>query len=495
MPVARTRSGELLVTLDRASPAPLHRQLERELRSAVRSGRLRPGAALPSSRALAGQLGLSRGVVVEAYEQLVAEGYLTARPGGATRVSERATPPAPAAAARPAVPSPAIAFAYGKPDVTAFPRSAWLRSIRRVLESTPADGLTYSEGPGAPELRTALASYLDRVRGTAADPDRIVVSSGFTQALWLLAGVVRALGGTRFAMEHPGYQDVPHVIERSGLELVRVPVDERGLDVDRLARTGADVVLVTPAHQYPTGAVLAPERRAALVAWAVRTGALVVEDDYDAEFRYDREPIGALQGLAPEHVVYAGSASKTLAPGLRLGWLVVPARLVEPLARDKVLADGGSAALEQLAFADFLERGEFDHHLRRMRPAYRRRRDALLEALASHAPDLRPAGASAGLHVLVWLPPDVDEDAVVAAARELGVGVGGLRRFHAGIPLPGALLFGYGTLAERQIVEGVRLVGRAVERVRAGTISEPAPRPGRPTSRGRRRGAATRASG
>jgi GntR family transcriptional regulator/MocR family aminotransferase len=467
MPRSRTSSaGELLVELRRDDPTPLHRQLEQELRAAIRSGRLEAEMALPSSRALADQLALSRGVVVEAYEQLVAEGYLASRPGGATRVANNivaGTPTASSRAATQAGEAPRIDFGYGRPDVTQFPRQVWLKSLRRVLGEAPSDRLGYLDIRGAQELREALASYLNRVRGTCAVPDEIVICNGFAQALRLVVQVVADGGGRRVAGEDPGFGDLRLAAEDHGVEVVPVPVDEAGLDVAALARTRVDAVVVTPAHHFPTGAVMSAERRAALVAWAKDRGALILEDDYDAEYRYDREPIGALHGLAPDHVVYAGCASKTLAPGLRLGWMLVPPRLVEPIAMTKEHVDRGSPSLEQLAFADFLSRGEFDHHLRRMRPIYRGRRDVLLGAISRYLPGVRPVGASAGLHVFAWLPEGVDEAALVRRAASAGVGVYGLSRYGYGrSDGPGGLIFGYGSIGERELVEGVRLVADAL---------------------------------
>jgi GntR family transcriptional regulator/MocR family aminotransferase len=468
MPRSRTSStAELLVELRRDDAAPLHRQLEHELRTAIRSGRLPADSALPSSRALADQLSLSRGVVVEAYEQLVAEGYLTSRQGGATRVAGNVTPTKPStpAVARPMPPGLAlrIDFGYGRPDVTQFPRQAWMKSLRRVMNEAPSDRFGYLDLRGAPELRSALATYLNRVRNTCADPEHIVISNGFAQALRLMVQVVKDQGGRRIAGEDPGFQDLRLAAADHGMEVVPVPVDESGIDVAALSRSSVDAVVVTPAHHFPTGAVMSAERRAALVDWAKDRGALILEDDYDAEYRYDREPIGALHGLAPEHVLYAGSASKTLAPGLRLGWMLVPPALVEPIARKKEQIDRGSASLEQLAFADFLVRGEFDHHLRRMRPVYRARRDALLDAIARHLPDLRPVGASAGLHVFAWLPPGVDEPNVVERAAAAGVGIYGLSRYgYARRTGRGGLILGYGAVTEREIVEGVRLLADAL---------------------------------
>ncbi len=391
MPRTRTRfPTELLVELRRDDPLPLHQQLEQELRGAIRLGRLAPDSALPSTRVLAEQLDLSRGVVVEAYEQLVAEGYFTSLPGGATRVATRATVAAPERPAPTVAPEIRINFAYGRPDVSQFPRQAWLRSMRRVLIEAPNDRLTYLDRRGAEELREALAAYLNRVRGTAANAERIVICNGFAQAIDLIAQLVKARGGRRIAVEDPGDADGRVAVHRHGLETVPIPVDAGGISIEALRRSAADAAFLTPAHHYPTGAVMAPDRRADLLAWADERGALILEDDYDAEYRYDREPIGAIHGLAPERVIYAGSASKTLAPGLRLGWMIVPAEHIDAVGALKDANDRGSSSLDQLAFADFLSRGEFDRHLRRMRPIYRERRDVLLEALGPP-----PAGSPA----------------------------------------------------------------------------------------------------
>jgi GntR family transcriptional regulator/MocR family aminotransferase len=466
--MARSRTSsdaELLVTLDRDAPEPLHRQLTASIRGAVRDGRLAPATVLPSTRALAAQLRVSRGIVVEAYEQLVAEGYLDARPGGTTRVARAAaqavTPPAASLHPR----TWEFDFRPGRPDVTEFPRQAWLRSMRRVLAEAPADRLSYLGGRGVPELRVALAAYLNRVRGTAVEPGSVVICTGFAQGVALIAEALTSRGARRMAVEDPSDPEYRTAIAAAGLEPVGVRVDEHGLVIESLEAADVDAVVVTAAHQYPTGGVLPPERRAALLAWATARGALVVEDDYDAEFRYDREPVGAMQGLRPDRVVYAGSASKTLAPGLRLGWLAAPPSLVDPLTEAKQAADMGSSALDQLALADFIERGELDRYLRRMRPIYRSRRDALLASLERHHPGVRPVGASAGLHVLAWLPPDLDEAAVVARAGEAGIAITGLRQRWIGAPLPG-LVFGYGSIPEGRIEPGIRRLAEIIGTLR-----------------------------
>jgi GntR family transcriptional regulator/MocR family aminotransferase len=311
--------------------------------------------------------------------------------------------------------------------------------------------------------------YLNRVRGTAADALHIVICNGFAQALRLVTQVIKGDGGTRIAVEDPGQNDTIRAARQLGIEPVPVRVDDGGIDVEALEQTDADAVVVTPAHHFPTGAVLSPARRPALVAWARAGNALILEDDYDAEYRYDREPIGAIQGLAPERVIYAGSASKTLAPGLRLGWLIAPPDLVERIASLKQDSDRGSSSLEQLAFADFLSRGEFDHHLRRMRPIYRARRDSLLAALRRHLPELRPVGASAGLHVVAWLPPGIDERSLIERAAAAGVAVEGLAGYYSTESGgAGGLLFGYGTVSETQIDEGIRLIAGAMKAVTTG---------------------------
>ena len=466
MPRTKTSSAiELLVPLDRANPRPLHRQLEQELREAVRSGRLASGSTLPSTRALADQLAVSRGIVVEAYEQLAAEGYLVSRPGGATRVAAAAR----ATIAPPAGPAPtpiAYDFRPGRPDLDQFPRATWLRSVRRALNEAPSERFGYLDGRGMPELRQALADYLNRVRGTAAHPDHIVICSGFAQGLKLVATVLREDGVRRVAIEDPSQGESRDDLRALGLEVVEIPVDESGLRVDLLDAADVDAVVVTAAHQYPTGGVLPAERRSALVAWAERRGGTIVEDDYDAEFRYDRDPIGAIQGLSPERVVYAGSASKILAPGLRLGWFIVPAALADRVTRAKWTADLGSPAIDQLAFADFLARGELDRHLRRLRPIYRARRDILLAALARYLPEFRPVGASAGLHVLAWLPPDLGEAAVVEAALTAGIRLQGIGPRPGGPTAPSGLTFGYGAIQASAIETGVERLAAVLAEIR-----------------------------
>ncbi len=454
-------SVELLLALDRAEPGPLRAQLEEQLRAAVRDGLLAPGTALPSSRALARELGVSRGVVVEAYDQLSAEGYLASRQGAPTRVADSAFRPVAAAPEPVAARPPRFDFRPGAPDVALFPRARWSASLRRALRDAPDARFDYGDPRGAPELRAALVRYLGRVRGVACDPGRVIVTSGMAQGMALFGRALIARGARRIAVEDPWSTPGRSQLAAAGLEPLPVDVDALGLRVDRLDALAPDAVVVTPAHQFPTGVVLAPERRAALAEWASRSDAFVLEDDYDAEYRYDRAPVGAVQGLAPDCVVYAGSVSKTLAPALRLGWLVAPERLAGAIAAEKASDDLGTPVVEQLALADFLERGELDRHLRRTRATYRGRRDALVAALARHLPGCSPAGVAAGLHLVVRLPAAADERAVLERARSGGVGLYGLAE-HSLRPHAPALLLGYGRIAEPAIDRGVRALAAAV---------------------------------
>ncbi|WP_308258388.1 MocR-like pyridoxine biosynthesis transcription factor PdxR [Saccharothrix obliqua] len=421
--------------------------LEHALRDAVRTGRLAPGTRLPATRRLAAELGLARNTVSAAYDQLVAEGYLTARRGAGTLVAPLAHP-APARTAP--EPGPADAPRHdlrpGSPDLTLFPTADWLRSTRRALGAAPADAHGYGDPRGRVELRRALAGYLGRTRGVQADPERVVVTTGYVRGLSLLA---RVLGGP-IAMEDPGLAFHREVVRHAGARVVPLPVDEDGAHAFPDDVTAA---VVTPAHQYPTGVTLHPARRRALVDWARDTGAVVVEDDYDGEFRYDRQPVGALQGTAPDHVVYAGSVSKTLGPGSRLGWLVLPPRLVDDVVDLQRHTDRQAGAHGQLTLADLITSHAYDRHIRSCRLRYRRRRDLLVEALREHA----PLGVSAGLHVLVRHP---DEDAARTAAAARGLALGGFREHwhRPGPTTPQGLVIGYGTPAEHAYRPALRVL-------------------------------------
>jgi GntR family transcriptional regulator/MocR family aminotransferase len=461
-PVEGDRGPSLLVEIDRAGDLPIHEQIERALRERIRSGSLGSDTRLPSSRALARELGVSRGVVTEAYGQLAAEGYLTISQGAPVRVARAVRTASPRVPARSLLESFPYHFHPGLPDLAGFPREAWLRSLRSALRDSPLAVTGYGDPRGVPELREALAGYLGRVRGVDADPEHMLVCTGFMQAFTLVCRTLRARGVERIALEDPGWHVHRLIVENTGMEVIPVPLDAQGLRVDELARTDAAAALVTSAHQFPTGVVLGPERRAALIEWAEEER-LIIEDDYDAEYRYDRVAVGALQGLAPEHVAYIGSASKRLAPGMRLGWLLTPSWLAWELTTAKALEDGGSESLGQLALRDFIVRGELDRHVRRMRLRYQRRRETLLEALARWLPQGRVTSpGAAGLFELVELPECVDEPRLLRAAAERGVGMEGLswHRFKPGGP-PGVLL-GYGNLSEPAIEQGVRLIAEAL---------------------------------
>jgi GntR family transcriptional regulator/MocR family aminotransferase len=456
-----------LVAVDRADPRPLHEQLERALRASIRSGRLAAGTRLPSTRGLSAQLGVSRAVVTAAYTQLAAEGYLVTRQGAPVRVSEAIR----GAADRPAARSLVTGFAYdlrpGLPDIAGFPRSRWLHALTAAWRRAPAALLANPDPRGIPELRDALARYLDRVRGAAADPELMLVCNGFTQGLSLTCRWLRSYGVERIAVEDPGWHPHRLVLEQAGIVAVPVPVDGDGLDVAALVATDAAAVVVTPAHHFPTGAVLARDRRAALLEWAERHDRLIIEDDYDAELRFDGMAVGALQGLAPERVLYIGSASKRLAPGLRLAWMLLPSWLTWPVVSAKSVEDSGSEVLGQLALTDLIARGELDRHLRRMRLRYAARRVSLLAALGERLPAAVMGDDRAGLHELVLLPASVDEPSVLAAAARRDVGLEGLSWHRHTADGPAGLLIGYANQPEPALEQAVRRLAEAVTEVGA----------------------------
>jgi GntR family transcriptional regulator/MocR family aminotransferase len=456
---------ELLLQLDRGRGQPLRSQLEAGLRDAIRSGRLQGGERLPSSRGLARELGISRGLVQECYNQLLSEGYLTSQAGSATRVAAGARP-APAGPSPGPVPPPRLIadFRSGVPDLASFPRSDWVWATREACRTVATPDLDYGDPRGSAVLRQVLAGYLRRVRAAAADHDRIVVCTGFAQGLNLVLRALTELGVRRAALEDPGYGDLAtsdsaQAARAAGIDVVSVPVDELGLDVAALEASGARVVVVTPAHQSPTGVVLAAKRRHALVEWAARNDGFVIEDDYDSEFRYDREPVGVLQGLAPDRVFAIGTVSKSLAPAVRLGWVLVPPPLVEAIAAQKRVSDRGSSGLDQLAVAALLESGRYDRHLRHMRAVYARRRGVLIDSLARHAPGVRLTGLAAGFHAVAHLPDSADEQAVVTAARQRSVGLYamGPQRATAG-GAPPQLVLGFGNVGERAVESGIAAV-------------------------------------
>lgn len=467
-------SPQVLIPLDRSSGETLHRQLERGLREAIRSGRLRAGERLPSTRELARDLGISRGMVVDCFDQLQAEGYLLARAGSATRVSPTARRSAGPSAGPTDSPSRntsgaateprtglVVDFLPAVPDLSSFPRADWSKTVAEVCRGVPTADFGYGDPRGSQTLRTVLASYLGRVRGAAADSERIVVCTGFSQGLNLTLTALARLGVDRVAFEDPGYDETSRIAaDWAGVNVVPVPVDEQGVRVDAVAATRVKAVVLTPAHQWPTGVVLSPQRRLALANWAVHTGGWVIEDDYDAEFRYDREPVGMVQGLAPERVVNIGTVSKSLAPAMRLGWILSPPALVGAIAELKQSTDRGSPGLEQLVVARLIESGRFDKHLRRMRKAYAGKRAALVTALTGHAPHIRVTGLAAGFHAVAHLPDGVQEIDVITRARSRGVGLYGMSvNRSTKAPDPPQLVLGFGNLSERAIADGVARIG------------------------------------
>ncbi len=408
--------------------------------------------------------------MLEAYAQLTAEGYLVSSQGAPTRVGSMPS------AERPPVPASSLeqidAHRYDPalPDLGSFPRDRWARSLRSALREAAFAELGYGDPRGAPELRNGLMAYLGRVRGAAPEPEHTIVCGGATQGFAALCRVLAARGIDRIAVEAPGWNRHRVIAEGAGLEPVGIRVDEHGLDVAELARSEAEVVVVTPAHQFPAGVVMSSERRAALLEWAEDEDALIVEDDYDSELRYDRVPVGALQGLAPERVLHLGSASKRLAPALRTGWMLSPSWLSGALTYEQGLTTGAPPALEQLALADFIARGELDRHLRRMRLRYRTKRRALIDELTRVLPDAELTGISAGLHVLVLLPAGADESAVLHAAAEGGVWLEGLSAHMpaartgdgATAPARAGILLGYANLTRSDIERGVAAIAGAV---------------------------------
>ncbi|AZQ34018.1 PLP-dependent aminotransferase family protein [Streptomyces cyaneochromogenes] len=464
--------------LELSGPGGRRAALTRALRDAVRSGRLAPGTRLPPYRSLAADLGVARNTVADAYAELVAEGWLTARQGAGTRVAERAEPLRPAERVAPRSPrtpprarGPRHDLRQGTPDVSAFPRAAWLASYRRALQQAPNEVFGPGDPAGRVELREALTEYLARARGVRTEPGRIVICSGFAHALRLLfaqdtgsgtgtgtgkdSGAGR--GGSRgvlrgpLAVEAYGLGFHRELLAAAGVRTVPLPLDEDGARVDRLTRERA--VLLTPAHQFPTGGPLHPERRAAVIDWARARGGVILEDDYDGEFRYDRKPVGAVQGLDPERVIFIGSVSKSLSPAVRLGWMVLPERYVDAVLAAKGEREAWASVLDQLSLADFIVSGAYDRHVRRMRQRYRSRRDRLVTALAEQAPHIDVTGVAAGLHAVLRLPPGTERSTVKAATWQ-GIALDGLAEFRhpeatgSDMPVRDGLVVGCATPSE-----------------------------------------------
>lgn len=426
------RIAGLDLHLDR--PAGRTREaLMEAVRDAIRSGRLMSGTRLPSSRALAADLGVARNTVARAYAELIAEGWLTSQHGSHTTVSQRATeavrstiPPS-----RPRAPRRLDHdLRPGHPDLSSFPRADWSRAVKQALSTAPSEAFGYADPQGRPELRRALAEYLARARGVRAKPCNIVVCCGAAEGLGLAAAALAETGISAVAVEAYGLPTQRAALARASLRCPPLGVDADGADIAALS-TMPDVgaVLLTPSHQFPLGVPLHSDRRAAVIDWARRTGGVIIEDDYDGEFRYDRSPVGALHGVDPAHVIYMGTASKSLAPGLRLGWLVLPDRLVDAVLRQKGETEETSGFVDQLTMAEFIESGSYDRHIRTMRAQYRRRREQLVAAVTTASPTTTVAGLPAGLHVML----EIGGANASALARQLAwrrLGVEGLDKYR-----------------------------------------------------------------
>lgn len=440
------------------------------LRDAIDDGRLTPGARLPATRALAADLTVSRGVVVEAYRRLADEGLVGGNLGGGTRVL--AVPDRPAR--RPAAPSvelptiprvrrsgdDVVDLSPGVPDLSAFPRATWLRAERAVLSDTPPEDLGYGDARGHPRLREALAPWLARTRGLRVSPEDIIVVSGVAQAMALIAQQLRREGCCDIAVEDPGSRGAVDELAYWGVNPVPVPVDQHGIQVSTLAESGVQAAFLTPAHQFPTGVVLSPQRRRDVLEW-LDSATLVIEDDYDAEYRYDRAPVPALHSSRPDRIAYAGSTSKSLAPALRLGWLVPPPDRHAALVAAKHASDLGSPTLPQLVLARLLETGDYDRHVRTVRTRHRARRDALLGALDAALPAATVTGVAAGLHLLVTLPDVIDDASLVEELREAGVIVHPLS-WHRRLPGPAGLVIGYAAHSPDRLRAAGSTIGRVV---------------------------------
>ncbi len=430
------------------------------LRAAISDGTLAPGARLPASRELAGDLSVSRGTVVEAYRRLSEEGLLVANGGGGTVVASLASLPAHAPAPTPPAPASTelLSISTGAPDLSAFPRAAWLRAERRILATAGSRELGYADPQGTPELREALAGWLARSRGIVAGPDRIIVTAGVTGALSLLCQVLLGQGVTECAVEDPGAEGNRRVLDYWLDSLHPVPVDAHGIDVAALTGTSARAVLVTPAHQFPTGVALSPKRRRELISWAEHTGGLVIEDDYDSEYRYDRAPVRAMHPAAPEHIAHISSLSKVLAPALRLGWMIAPTTVHRDLVRKRWATDLGSPALPQLTLAELITTGTLERHLRSLRRRHRERRDAAVAAIGRYLPGCQIEGIAAGLHLVAFLPDTVDDAALTARAEAEGIAVQALSAYRFVPGRPG-LVIGYGPHPAPRLEAAIKTLG------------------------------------
>ncbi|MGC5052053.1 PLP-dependent aminotransferase family protein [Micromonospora sp. DT48] len=474
-------SWHLTISVCRDIDEPLSRQIQSAIKEKIRNGVLLPGVPLPSSRLLARDIGVSRSVVVEAYEQMSAEGYLEAVQGSGTRVATRSIAGADRRSRldEPSAPPVRWDLRVGATDVTNFPLQEWLSCYQRATQSLGPSGLSYPPISGIASLRTELASYLGRVRGVRVEPAHTMVTLGFAHGLGLLCRTLPTMGIDRIGVENPGSGKQLQFIRSTGMRAVPVPVDADGVDIDALTRSGVRAVLVTAAHQFPTGATMPPQRRQALLRWASDVNGIIIEDDYDTEFWFDqRERPPAIQGCDPERVVYGGSLSKVLAPGLRLGWLALPEWLVGAVEAARASSDQGCDSITQLAVSEFLRAGLLDRHLRRLRPRYRSRLETVVQAVRRHLPGASIRGASAGRHVYVELPHHVDEAAVVEGALRRSVLLRGGGHFRLA-EIPGvtprpALVIGYSSVRPSDINEALARVGEAYAPYAGRRASRPA---------------------
>ncbi|TDO55068.1 GntR family transcriptional regulator/MocR family aminotransferase [Kribbella sp. VKM Ac-2571] len=449
----------VVLTLD--GDGKLHRQVERALREAIRSGRVSTGTVLPPSRELAAQLDCSRWAVTQAYSQLVTEGYLATRVGsgtwvswsGPTRRTARRTVAGGVATYR-------FDLAPGAPDLRAFPRTRWAEAARAAARTVPTADLGYPDEQGYLPLRELMSDYLQRSRGAIASAADVVIRSGVSASVAQLCTGLRAMGISRIAVEDPGWTRLRTVIESTGMRLEAVPVDQHGLQVERLSRRDdLRAVIVTAAHQFPTGVVLAPHRRLGLIDWARRNNGVILEDDYDAEFRYDRSPAGTLQGMAPEHVVLLGSVSKTLSPAIGIGWLVAQGEWRSLLDHSSV---PGPSTINQATFAELVAAGAYDRHLRTMQRRYKRRRDCVLTALQHELPTWTVGGAAAGLHLTLTHPSNPGTRLLTTAARDLGIRIVPLLDYR--IRTAGTqdgIVLGYGNLTDNDVAPAIRSLAKA----------------------------------
>jgi GntR family transcriptional regulator / MocR family aminotransferase len=472
---------DLHLDLEASRPA---RSLESALRAAVLDGRLSSATRLPAARSLAVDLGISRNTVASVYAELTAEGWLESRVGAGTWVSDHAPRVASVPTHRARTQPRSIDLRGGIPDSTVFPRREWVAAVRAAVLGAPATELGYPDPAGVPGLRAALAEYLSRTRGVAALPSTVVVGHGFGDLLILVCRALRDRGARWVAVEEYGHESHRRLIAAAGLEPIPIPVDGDGADVTVLdsvpgikrstATPGA--VLLTPAHQFPVGVPLSPRRRRWLVDWAHRSNALILEDDYDGEFRYDRRSIGALQALSPDRVVYLGTASKAGAPSVGLAWAVPPTWILPDALEQRELSGGQPSALHQLALATFLSSHEYDRGVRRLRGHYRARRTRLEQVVADQLPGCEVTGLAAGLQCLLRLPMDADENQVEREAARRGLrleGLGSLRAPGASNPAEPAMVIGYGAPTSGQYESALSIL---VDSVRTAIGSDPSPR-------------------